>query len=162
VIDAIPYNAALMQEQGLNVCINSDDAEMGRRLNQEAAKAVKYGGISEEEAWKFVTLNPAKLLHLDKRMGSIKEGKDADIVIWNNNPLSIYAIPEYTFVDGACYYSKEKNSIMNQQNEFERAQIITNILSRSTTNSSDGTQLPTPKLLQNNHCINEDDMQQLK
>ena len=66
---------------GVTVAINSDDAEMSRRLNQEAAKSVKYGGISEEEAWKFVTLNPAKLLHIDNRVGSIKEGKDADLVL---------------------------------------------------------------------------------
>ncbi|NBW60060.1 MAG: amidohydrolase, partial [Crocinitomicaceae bacterium] len=81
VNDAIPYNAKLMQDQGLVVAINSDDAEMGRRLNQEAAKSVKYGGMSEEEAWKMVTLNPAKLLHLDDRMGSVKIGKDADLVL---------------------------------------------------------------------------------
>ncbi len=76
-----------MHEQGVVVAINSDDAEMGRRLNQEAAKVVKYGGASEEDAWKMVTLNPAKLLHLDDRLGSIKVGKDADIVIWTDNPL---------------------------------------------------------------------------
>jgi imidazolonepropionase-like amidohydrolase len=72
VNDAIPYNAALMTEQGILVCINSDDAEMGRRLNQEAAKTIKYGGLTEEEAWKLVTLNPAKVLHLDDQMGSVK------------------------------------------------------------------------------------------
>ncbi|MGL1562901.1 amidohydrolase family protein, partial [Vibrio parahaemolyticus] len=67
---------------GLNVAINSDDAEMARRLNQEAAKSVKYGGISEEDALKMVTINPAKMLHVDDRVGSIKEGKDADLVLW--------------------------------------------------------------------------------
>ena len=77
VNDAIPYNGAIMHKQGITVAFNSDDAEMGRRLNQEAAKAVKYGGVSEEEAWKFVTLNPAKLLHLDDKLGSVKVGKDA-------------------------------------------------------------------------------------
>ena len=75
VNDAIPHNASLMHENGVIVAINSDDAEMGRRLNQEAAKGVKYGGMTEEDAWKMVTLNPAKLLHLDHRMGSIKVGK---------------------------------------------------------------------------------------
>ncbi len=81
VNDAIPYNAAIMHDQGVTVAINSDDAEMSRRLNQEAAKTIKYGGMTELEAWKMVTLNPAKLLHLDNRVGSIKEGKDADLVL---------------------------------------------------------------------------------
>ena len=79
----------ILNAMGIITAINSDDAEMGRRLNQEAAKAVKYGGTSEEDAWKMVTLNPAKLLHIDDKMGSIKIGKDADIVLWTDNPLSI-------------------------------------------------------------------------
>ena len=77
VLDAIPYNATIMQRVGLNVAINSDDAEMARRLNQEAAKSVKYGGMSEEDALKMVTINPAKMLHVDNQTGSIKVGKDA-------------------------------------------------------------------------------------
>jgi imidazolonepropionase-like amidohydrolase len=99
VTDAIPQNAYLMQKTGVNVAINSDDAEMARRLNQEAAKSVKYAGMSEEEALKMVTLNPAKMLHVADRVGSIKEGKDADIVVWSDNPLSIYAKSEHTIVD---------------------------------------------------------------
>ena len=87
VIDAIPYNAVLLQDAGVTVGLNSDDAEMGRRLNQEAAKAMKYGGMSKEDAWKLVTLNPAKMLKLDDRMGSIAKGKDADLVIWSNDLL---------------------------------------------------------------------------
>ena len=94
VNDAIPYNGAIMHSQGVTVAFNSDDAEMSRRLNQEAAKAVKYGGVSEEDAWKFVTLNPAKLLHIDDQVGSIKVGKSADLVLWNNHPMSIYAVAE--------------------------------------------------------------------
>jgi imidazolonepropionase-like amidohydrolase len=92
--EAIPFNAALMTKVGINTSINSDDAEMARRLNQEAAKTVMYGGLTEEEAWKLVTLNPAKMMHLDNRLGSIKAGKDADVVLWNENPLSVYAKPE--------------------------------------------------------------------
>jgi imidazolonepropionase-like amidohydrolase len=98
VNDAIPYNATLLNDAGVVTAINSDDAEMGRRLNQEAAKSVKYGGSSEEDSWKMVTLNPAILLHLENRMGSIKVGKDADIVIWSGNPLSVYSKVERTFV----------------------------------------------------------------
>ena len=75
VYEAIPYNGAIMQKLGLTVGFNSDDPEMARRLNQEAAKAVLYGGVSEEEAWKFVTLNPAKMLRVDDRVGSIKVGR---------------------------------------------------------------------------------------
>lgn len=92
------------------VAYNSDDAEMSRRLNQEAAKAVKYGGVSEEEAWKFVTLNPAKLLHIDDAVGSVKVGKSADLVLWSNHPMSIYAIAEKTVIEGTVYYDASKVS----------------------------------------------------
>lgn len=124
VIDAIPYNAAILNKVGVLTAVNSDDAEMGRRLNQEAAKIVKYGGISEEEAWKMVTLNPARMLHLDNRMGSVKVGKDADIVLWNNHPLSIYAQPEYTYVDGKCLYSKVEDVLLRTYIQKERMRII--------------------------------------
>ena len=109
VNDAIPYNAALMNQQGLVVAINSDDAEMGRRLNQEAAKSVKYGGMSEIDAWQMVTLNPSKLLHLDDRMGSVRVGKDADLVLWSDNPLSINAIVQMTVIDGKILFSLEES-----------------------------------------------------
>jgi imidazolonepropionase-like amidohydrolase len=125
VKDAIPYNAAMMHRMGVVVAINSDDAEMGRRLNQEAAKVVKYGGVSEIDAWKMVTLNPAKLLKLDDRMGSVKVGKDADLVLWTTNPLSIEAKVLYTVVDGEILYdakrSAEQQVIMNQ----EKTRLIT-------------------------------------
>ncbi len=124
VKDAIPYNAALMHEQGVNVGINSDDAEMGRRLNQEASKAVKYGGVSEEEAWKMVTLNPAKMLHLDNRMGSIKVGKDADVVLWSHHPLTQEARALYTLVDGAIYYSEEQEQLRYERDREDRERII--------------------------------------
>jgi imidazolonepropionase-like amidohydrolase len=124
VNDAIPYNGAIMHEQGVITAYNSDDAEMGRRLNQEAAKAVKYGGVSEEEALKFVTLNPAKLLHLDHRMGSIKVGKDADVVLWSDNPLSIYAKVEKTIIDGAIYFDIEKDEERQKANQTEKARIV--------------------------------------
>lgn len=124
VNDAIPYNAALMHRQGVNVGINSDDAEMGRRLNQEAAKGVKYGGMSEEEAWKMVTLNPAKMLKLDGRTGSVKAGKDADLVLWSENPLSIYARAEHTWVDGIAYYSEVQDIAAKKAVAQERNRLI--------------------------------------
>lgn len=125
VKDAIPYNASLMTEMGLVVAINSDDAEMGRRLNQEAAKVIKYGGISEIEAWKLVTLNPAKLLHLDDRMGSVKVGKDADLVLWTTNPLSIEAKVLYTVVDGEILYDSEQSAKEQVEMNQEKTRLIT-------------------------------------
>lgn len=119
VIHAIPYNAAIMAKEGVTTAINSDDDEMARRLNQEAAKTIKYGDMSELEAWKMVTINPAKLLHIDDRTGSLREGKDADIVLWDGHPLSVYTKAEKTLVDGAVYFDlaqdQEKRLAMAQE-----------------------------------------------
>src|SRR5690606_4881773 len=123
-MDAIPYNPTIMHNVGLNVCINSDDAEMARRLNQEAAKSVKYGGMSEEDALKMVTLNPAKALRIEDRVGSIKAGKDADVVLWSDNPLSIYAIAEKTIVDGIVYFDREKDLEARKKIQEERNRLI--------------------------------------
>jgi imidazolonepropionase-like amidohydrolase len=128
VQDAIPYNAGIMTKVGLNVAINSDDAEMARRLNQEAAKTVKYGGISEEEALKMVTINPAKMLHVDSKVGSLKAGKDADVVIWSDNPLSIYAVAETTIVDGTVYFDRLKDQELRKQIQTERNRLIQKML----------------------------------
>ncbi|MBT6013429.1 MAG: amidohydrolase family protein, partial [Flavobacteriales bacterium] len=114
--------------KGVVTAINSDDAEMGRRLNQEAAKAVKYGGTSEEDAWKMVTLNPAILLHLDNRMGSIKIGKDADIVIWTGNPLSVYSKVEQTYIDGQLLFDITKNMELMKRDLKEKMRIITKMV----------------------------------
>lgn len=150
VNDAIPYNAALMHEQGVLVAINSDDAEMGRRLNQEAAKGVKYGGMSEEDAWKMVTLNPAKLLHLDDRMGSLKEGKDADIVIWSDNPLSIQARVEKTIIDGLILFDAGRDVEMRAANQGEKARIISKMLA---DNNAGGKKRPFIKRKKGHyHC----------
>ena len=124
VKDAIPYNGAVLHGQGIVTAFNSDDAEMARRLNQEAAKAVKYGGVSEEEALKFVTLNPAKLLHIDHRVGSIAVGKDADIVLWDDHPLSVYARAEQTYVDGTKYYDLEEDAAKREWMRGERARLV--------------------------------------
>jgi imidazolonepropionase-like amidohydrolase len=109
-----------MHNAGVTVAINSDDAEMSRRLNQEAAKSVKYGNVSEEDAWKFVTLNPAKLLRLDNRVGSLKEGKDADVVLWTDHPLSIYAKAEKTIIEGVTYFDLEKDKQMREAIKKEK------------------------------------------
>ncbi len=133
VVDAIPYNAYIMQKVGLNVAINSDDIEMARRLNQEAAKSVKYGGLTEEEAWKMVTINPAKMLHIDTKTGSIKAGKDADLVVWSDNPLSIYAKAEKTIVDGIIYFDRDKDGAMRIQNKTEKARLIQKLTAEKRT-----------------------------
>jgi imidazolonepropionase-like amidohydrolase len=108
--DAIPYNAAIMIKKGVLVSINSDDAEQARRLNNEAAKVVRYGGISDDEAFATITINPAKQLRIDHRVGSLEVGKDADVVIWNRHPLSTAAIVERTYIDGVVYYDRVKDA----------------------------------------------------
>src|SRR6185369_15306237 len=128
VQDAMAYNAAVMTKVGLNVCINSDDAEMARRLNQEAAKSVKYGGLTEEEAFNMVTLNPAKALHVSDRVGSLKAGKDADLVLWTDNPLSIYAKPEKTIVDGIIYFDLDRDAAMRKAISAERHRLVQKML----------------------------------
>src|ERR1700675_2416711 len=107
--DAIPYNAALMTERGAVVSINSDDADEARHLNQEAAKSMKYGGLSANDALKLVTLNPAIQLGIDNRVGSIDVGKDADLVVYNHNPLSVYAVAQKTLIDGTVYFDRQRD-----------------------------------------------------
>lgn len=128
VNDAIPYNAAIMHNAGVVTAINSDSSEMSRRLNQEAAKSVKYGGITEEDAWKFVTLNPARLLHIDDRVGSIKTGKDADVVLWSDHPMSVYAKAEKTFVEGVLYFDIERDKALRKAIKRERNELINMML----------------------------------
>ena len=118
--DAIPYNAAILWKNGVNVSINSDSAERIRRLNIDAAKVMKYGGVPEEEALKMITLNPAKQLGIDKRTGSIEVGKDADIVIWSAHPFSVYARPEYTMIEGEIFFDLNRDRLRQQEFERER------------------------------------------
>lgn len=150
VNDAIPYNAAIMASEGLVVAINSDDGEMSRRLNQEAAKGVKYGGMTEEEAWKMVTINPAKLLHIDDRTGSIKEGKDADLVLWSDHPLSVYAKAEKTIIDGVTYFDIEKDAQMRQNIKNERNKLVKMMLDEK--NGGAKTRAPKGKDKREFHC----------
>ena len=150
VNDAIPFNGPIMHNAGLVVAYNSDDAEMSRRLNQEAAKAVKYGNISEEDAWKFVTLNPAKLLHIDDKVGSLKVGKDADVVLWSENPLSIYAKAEKTIIEGVVYFDIEKDAEKQLAITKERSLLIGQMLQEKNKGMS--TQQPTKKEKTEYHC----------
>lgn len=122
--DAIPYNAALLVRNGVLVSVNSDGAEESRHLFQEAAKCMKYGGLTENEALALVTLNPAKQLQIDKRVGSIEVGKDADLVIFNGYPLSVYAVPEMVFIDGDLYFSRDADRERQKQLEEIKKQLI--------------------------------------
>ena len=150
VNDAIPYNAAIMHNAGVTVAINSDDREMSRRLNQEAAKTVKYGGMSELEAWKMVTINPAKLLHIDDRVGSIKVGKDADVVLWNDHPMSIYAKVEKTIIEGKIYFDIKEDERKRTAIKLEKAKLIDLMLKEKMGGAK--TQLPKKRKDRNFHC----------
>ena len=150
VNDAIPYNAAIMHNAGVTVAINSDDREMSRRLNQEAAKTVKYGGLSELEAWKMVTINPAKLLHIDNRVGSIKVGKDADVVLWSDHPLSIYAKAEKTIIEGKIYFDIKDDERKRAAIKLEKAKLINLMLKEKMGGGK--TQLPKKRRDRNFHC----------
>ena len=156
VIEAIPQNGSILHDVGVTVAFNSDDAEMARRLNQEAAKAVRYGGVSEEEALKFVTLNPAKLLRIDNRVGSIKVGKDADIVLWTDHPLSVYAKADKTFIDGICYYDSQTDKQSRNAVEQERMRIINNMRNASKKGGSDSrpASFKSQRLF---HCMDDED-----
>ena len=128
VYDAIPYNGALMHNAGVIVSFNSDDRELARHLNHEAAKAVKYGGVPAEEALKFVTLNAARQLRIDAYVGSIETGKHADLVVWNERPLSTLSRCEQTWVDGRLQFDRDNDQQMRQQAQQWKARLIAKIL----------------------------------
>ncbi|MEJ5994057.1 amidohydrolase family protein [Pedobacter sp. Du54] len=140
VQEAIPYNGKIMHNVGITTAFNSDDAEMARHLNQEAGKSVLYGGVPEVEALKLVTLNPAKMLHIDNKVGSLKPGKDADVVVWSANPLSIYAKAEKTFVDGIAYWDMDRDALQQTAQKAEKARIIQKLL--ESKNAGARTQRP--------------------
>lgn len=128
VLDAIPYNGAIMHRAGVLTTFNSDSDELARRLNTEAAKAVKYGGISETEALKFVTINAAKQLKVDNRTGSLEVGKDADFVIWSAHPLSTEARAEQTWIDGQRYFDLAADAQMREEARAERERLMAKAL----------------------------------
>lgn len=118
--DSIPYNGYLLWKAGVVVSINSDSDERMRRLNLDAAKMMKYGGVPEEESLKMITLNPAKQLGIDKRTGSVEVGKDADLVIWNAHPFSVYARPDMTMIEGEIYFDRAKDLTRRADLQKER------------------------------------------
>lgn len=131
VYDAIPYNAGLMADRGVLTTVNSDNADLARRLNTEAAKIVMYNGMPQDEAIKLVTINSARQLGIDDRVGSLTVGKDADFVIWNGNPLSLHSRVEETWIDGKNYFSIEKDAAMQQEIKEEKYLLIQKLLQDS-------------------------------
>jgi len=122
--DAIPYNAAMMTKRGVVVSVNSDDAAEATHLNQEAAKSMKFGGLTHDEALKLVTINPAMQLGIDKRVGSIDVGKDADLVIYNHDPLSAYAVAQKTIIDGRVLFDRDKDIAGRATLEKEKQDLL--------------------------------------
>ncbi|MBB5209752.1 amidohydrolase family protein [Chiayiivirga flava] len=154
VYDGIPHNGALMTRAGVVSSFNSDSNEMARRLNMEAAKAVKYGGLSEEEALKLVTLNPAKQLAVAERIGALAPGMDADLVLWSDHPLSNYARADLTFVDGRRYFDREQDRALQQQVAGERERLLQKIgrarldtLALKPEDAKDAAKAPDPALV---------------
>ena len=122
--DAIPYNAAIMTRKGVIVSLNSDSAELMRHLNDEAAKTMKYGGLSETEALSLITINPAKQLMVDNRVGSIEPGKDADLVIYDKHPLSNFAKVQKVIIDGQLYFDREKDLEERPAHDAEKKKLL--------------------------------------
>lgn len=124
VYDAIPDNAAMMNGQGVLTSVNSDSADLARRLNTEAAKSMKYGGLTPDDALKLVTINPAKQLRIDAKVGSLENGKDADFVIWTANPLSNYARVQQTWIDGRKYFDRADDAEARHTAATQREALV--------------------------------------
>jgi imidazolonepropionase-like amidohydrolase len=147
VYEAIPQGAKMMQDAGVLSSINSDDAEMARRLNQEAAKTIMYSGNDEVSAWKMVTLNPAQTLRVGDKVGSIKVGKDADVVLWSDNPLSIYAKAEQTYVDGVKYFDRADDVKIQAEVRKEKARLIQKLLASKKSGAATQPAIGRPQRL---------------
>jgi imidazolonepropionase-like amidohydrolase len=154
--DAIPYNAAILWKNGVVVSINSDSDERMRRLNLDAAKVMKYGGVPEEEALKMITLNPAKQLGIDKRTGSIEEKKDADLVIWNAHPFSSFARVETTMIEGTIYFDRAKDIANRTALEKERQE-----LEKLEANKAPGSGGTPPKIPSEKRIAEKDEADQI-
>jgi imidazolonepropionase-like amidohydrolase len=122
--DATPYNVALLTRDNVLTSVNSDSDELARHLNHDAAKAMKYGGLTEEEALRLCTINPARQLRLDQRIGSLEAGKDADLAIWNGHPLSSYARVETTFIEGEIYFDRQLDHTQREASRREKEERL--------------------------------------
>lgn len=151
VYDAIPHNGALMHQLGIAVSFNSDDAELGRHMNHEAAKAVKYGGVEPHEALKFVTLNPAKQLRIDAYVGSLEPGKHADFVLWSGSPLSLKARCEQTWIDGRKYFDRQEDLVARQSDRELHRKLIQKVLDSGESQGDRSVLADDPSRLWPNH-----------
>jgi imidazolonepropionase-like amidohydrolase len=142
VYDAIPFNGALMHRAGVIVSFNSDDAELGRHLNHEAAKAVKYGRVPREEALKFVTVNPAKQLRIDQWVGSLEPDKHADFVVWSGDPLSPRSRCEQTWIDGRKYFDRDEDRALRGEQAKMRTALIRKIIDSGQSMQKPGDRQP--------------------
>ncbi|ADN75187.1 amidohydrolase [Ferrimonas balearica DSM 9799] len=151
VYDAIPQNACIMTEQGVNTSINSDSRDLIRKLNQEAAKSVMYCDMSPEEAWKMITINPAQQLKIDHLVGSIAEGKQADLVLWSGNPLSVYARAETTWIAGKPYFDRQRDLAERRRLSDERQALLQKLLADDAPAGSGDLDV-TPEETPEWHC----------
>lgn len=150
VQDAVPANAALMQRAGVLASLNSDSDELARRMNIEAAKLVKYGGLGEEQALALVTINPARQLRIEQRVGSLEPGKDADFVIWSGSPLSTYSRAEQTWIDGQRRFDLDTDARLREAAERERARLVALALKARETRA-EATPSAAPRTLAAEH-----------
>lgn len=149
--DSIPYNAAILWKNGVSVSINSDSDERMRRLNLDAAKVMKYGGVPEEEALKMITLNPARQLGIDKRTGSIEPGKDADLVIWTAHPFSVYSRPEMTLIEGEIYFDRQQDLARRLERDRERQELEKLDINKAPGSGGTSPRVPTERRQENHH-----------
>lgn len=152
VYEAIPYNTALMTRAGVVASVNSDDAEMARRLNHEAAKAMTYGGLTPEEAIRLVTINPARQLKVDERVGSLQTGKDADFVIWSGPPLSGYSMVEQTWIEGRRYFDVQEDIALRKTVREQRRRLIERALKQTEKSDKKPVASPMPDTPQDYRC----------
>lgn len=144
--EGIPHNVALMTRRGVLVSVNSDSDELARHLNLDAAKSIKYGGLTEEEALRTCTINPAKQLGIDARVGSIEAGKDADLVIWTAHPLSTYARVETTLIEGEIYFDRQRDLAARETRAREKAERIARDRNDLTREKKSEEEKKSPKL----------------
>ena len=156
--DSIPYNAYILWKNGVNVSINSDSAERIRRLNLDAAKVMKYGGVPEEDALKMITLNPAIQLGIEKRTGSVEVGKDADLVIWSGHPFSVYSLVETTMIEGEKFFERSRDLLRRQEFERERETLEKLEANRPPAGGATTTQPPRPSERRREHLDDADEI----
>ena len=154
--DAIPYNAYVLWKAGIVVSINSDSDERMRRLNLDAAKVEKYGGVPEQDALQMITLNPAKQLGIDKRTGSIEQGKDGDIVVWNTHPFSPYSHPEVTLIEGVVYFDRAKDIANRTELAKERETLEKLDMNRAPATGGTPPRIPAEQRLKDRDQADHD------